>query len=324
MYDHTVAVWRQAKLSLRLHLRRSAPRAAVGPLLRRHPSITSRSGAVTALENKHLTPIDTLLAVMVKLRDPQTGCPWDLEQDFDSIAPHTIEEAYEVAEAISRRNMPDLCDELGDLLFQVVFYAQMASEAEAFNFDDVVAAIVDKMVRRHPHVFGEERIDDAQTQTLAWEQHKASERRAKGEAPESRLDSIGSGLPALSRALKLQRKASQVGLDWPNASAVLVKLDEESRELEAALDDGAPAGALADELGDLMFTCVNIARHLGVDCEGALRRANLKFERRFRVLEALAEGAGGQLCGKSPEELDALWRRSKAALAEANGEPREE
>ena len=268
--------------------------------------------------------IASLLAIMAKLRDPDGGCPWDLAQDFSTIAPYTIEEAYEVADAIDRGDLGDLKDELGDLLLQVVFHAQMASEQGAFEFGDVVAAICDKMTRRHPHVFGDEaRRDNADSQLQHWEALKRAEREAKGDADTSALAGISRGLPEWQRAVKLQHKAAKVGFDWPDPAPVLDKLHEEIEEVRAefaavaaAPDDADAHDRLEDELGDILFVCANLARHAKVDVGSALRRANLKFERRFRTMEALAAADGG-LAGQSLEAQDRYWDRAKAAEKEA-------
>ncbi|MDQ1302332.1 MAG: nucleoside triphosphate diphosphatase [Pseudomonadota bacterium] len=253
--------------------------------------------------------MDTLLGIMAALRDPEKGCPWDREQDFGSIAPYTIEEAYEVADAIDRDDLAELRDELGDLLFQVVFHAQMASELGAFNFGDVVQAISEKMLRRHPHVFGAEQILTAGDQHTAWENIKAGERAAGGDT--SAVAGIGQALPALSRASKLGKRAARVGFDWPEIDGVIAKMHEELDELLAARTTGAPA-AVEEEIGDLLFTAANLARHLHVDPEHALRAANRKFERRFRAVEALLKEAGSDWSMKSPEELDQFWQTIKA------------
>ncbi len=257
--------------------------------------------------------IETLLEVMARLRHPSKGCPWDREQNFHTIAPYTIEEAYEVADAISRNDTEGLLDELGDLLFQVVFHAQMASEAGAFTFDDVVAAIVDKMIRRHPHVFGDERVADSAAQSLSWEAHKARERqlRSAGNEAPSLLDHVPEGLPAIKRAQKLQKRAASGGFDWMSATEVLPKLEEEMAEIRQALSDGAPHEALTSELGDLMFSCVNLARHLRVDAEMALRRTNTEFERRFRYIERRLAEEGRSVAETSAEILDTLWEEAK-------------
>jgi ATP diphosphatase len=260
-------------------------------------------------------PIDRLLAIMARLRDSQNGCPWDLAQDFASIAPHTIEEAYEVADAIERGDHDHLKDELGDLLFQVVFYAQMSRERGGFDFDAVANAISDKMIKRHPHVFGAARIDGAAAQTVAWEAQKEAERRAAAEVagkPSSALDGVIAGLPALLRAVKLQKRAARVGFDWPEATQVLDKIAEEAGEIHHEMTIGSGPERLRDEVGDLLFAVVNLARHLEVDPEGALRGANLKFERRFRRVEALLSAAGREAKGASLEELETLWLQAKA------------
>lgn len=257
--------------------------------------------------------IDNLLAIMARLRDAENGCPWDVAQTFASIAPYTIEEAYEVADAIARGNMADLCDELGDLLLQVVFHARMAEEAGAFNFADVVAAICEKMTRRHPHVFGAARIEDAEAQTRAWEAQKAAERKARGEEDDSALAGIARGLPEWQRAQKLQKRAAGCGFDWPDYRPVLAKLREEADELEAefhARESGQPA-RLEEELGDLLFVAVNLARHAKVDPGNALRCANAKFEQRFRRMEARAGADGRDFAALSLPEQEALWQQVK-------------
>jgi MazG family protein len=250
---------------------------------------------------------------MAKLRDPDGGCPWDLEQDFSSIVPHTIEEAYEVAAAIADGDMSGLADELGDLLFQIVFYAQMADEDGAFDFASVVDGVTEKMLRRHPHVFGDADIATPAAQTRSWEALKAEERAAKaGGADISALAGVARALPALSRAVKLQKRAARVGFDWPDLRPVLDKLREELEELEAEVaGDGTPPERLADEVGDLLFVCANIARHAGVDAETALRGANDKFERRFRRIESLLVESGKRAEDSTLAELDALWDRAK-------------
>ena len=264
--------------------------------------------------------IGRLIDIMARLRDPASGCPWDLEQDFSTIAPYTIEEAYEVADAIDRGDLPALKDELGDLLLQVVFHAQMASEQGAFAFADVVAAISDKMVRRHPHVFGEASFADAQAQTANWEQIKRAERAAAGERDASALAGISRGLPEWQRAVKLQDRAARVGFDWPGPQPVIDKLHEEIDEVRfefaavASLPQDAAARArLQDELGDLLFVAANLARHAKVDVGAALRGANRKFERRFRAMEALAAADGVPLGELSLDAQDRYWNRAKAA-----------
>jgi ATP diphosphatase len=258
--------------------------------------------------------IAELLAIMAKLRDPNGGCPWDLQQDFSTIAPYTIEEAYEVADAIDRGDLPALKDELGDLLLQVVFHAQMAQEQGAFAFPDVVAAICDKMMRRHPHVFGDVDVADAETQTRHWEDIKKAERQAAGEQDTSALAGISRGLPEWQRAVKLQARAAKVGFDWPGPEPVIAKLHEEIEEVRAefALGDvTANHERLEDEIGDLLFVAANLARHAKVDAGAAMRRANLKFERRFRAMEALAKSDGVELSTLSLEQQDAYWDRVK-------------
>jgi nucleoside triphosphate diphosphatase len=255
--------------------------------------------------------LDRLLAIMARLRDPQSGCPWDREQNFATIAPYTIEEAYEVADAIARGDWAALKDELGDLLFQVVFHARMAEEAGLFAFDDVAAAIVDKMVRRHPHVFGAVQIASVAAQSEAWEEHKAAEREVRARqagTPESVLDGVALALPALLRAAKIQRRAARIGFDWPEAHAVFAKISEEIDELKTALDRGADRQDLEDETGDLLFAVANLARKLEIDPEAALRQATAKFERRFRRVEALAAERG---TGTDLTALEALWQEAK-------------
>jgi ATP diphosphatase len=259
-------------------------------------------------------PIQRLLQVMARLRDPHGGCPWDLEQDFASIAPFTIEEAYEVADAIARGDPEHLKYELGDLLLQVVYHAQMAKEARLFDFDDVAAAIADKMIRRHPHVFGSAAVDGAQAQSRAWEAVKAAERaRQAGAAQRDHgvLDDVPLALPALVRAAKLQRRAARVGFDWPEAAQVLDKMEEEIAELRTELKDKAHRDRLSDEIGDLLFAAVNLARHLEVEPETALRQANAKFERRFRAIEDALRARGRRLEDASLDEMEALWQQAK-------------
>jgi len=238
--------------------------------------------------------IDRLLSIMDRLRDPQGGCPWDLEQSFATIAPHTIEEAYEVVEAIESGDRASLKDELGDLLFQVVFYARLGKEEDCFDFESIAEAISEKMLRRHPHVFGDADIKDAASQTAAWEATKAAERAAKKNA--GTLDGVSTALPALTRALKLQNRAARVGFDWPEPAQVLDKIEEE-----------------IGEVGDLLFACVNLARKLKLDPETALRRGNAKFERRFRSIEA-ALAADGRIPEQSGlQEMEELWIKAKQA-----------
>jgi nucleoside triphosphate diphosphatase len=253
-------------------------------------------------------PIDRLLAIMARLRDPERGCPWDREQNFAKIAPYTIEEAYEVADAIERQDMTALKDELGDLLFQVVFHARMAEEDGFFAFDDVAEAIADKMERRHPHVFGDAEIASVAAQNEAWEAHKAAEREAKGAAA-SVVDGVAIALPALLRAAKISRRAARIGFDWPDAASVIDKIEEELDEIEDALDDHAPPAALEEEIGDLLFAAANLARKLDIEPETALRRATAKFERRFRRVETLAKARGVE---RDLDALEALWQEVKA------------
>ena len=265
--------------------------------------------------------VERLLEIMALLRDPARGCPWDVEQTFETIAPYTIEEAYEVADAIHRRDMDALKDELGDLLLQVVYHAQMAAEIRAFEFGDVVTAICDKMVRRHPHVFDDIKVENAAAQTVAWEQHKANERKARKQTSEaeaedtgreSALDGVILALPALARALKLQNRAARVGFDWPNADSALEKFAEEIDELTVEMSTGGDADRLRDEIGDLLFTCVNVSRKLGIDPEEALRHGNAKFERRFRKIEELLAADGDRRPQAATlDELEALWARAK-------------
>ena len=253
-----------------------------------------------------MAEIDRLLDIMARLRDPQTGCPWDVEQTFATIAPYTIEEAYEVADAIERDAMGELRDELGDLLFQVVFHARMAEEADKFSFNDVVEAICDKMERRHPHVFGDASVDSAEEQSRAWEEHKSAER----EHHESALDGVALALPSLMRAGKLQRRAARVGFDWPDISGPLAKCHEEIAEIEQALQQ-QDQDEVAAEIGDLLFSVVNLARFAGVDPEEALRGTNLRFTRRFKEVERLVEAKGKEMSSMSLEQLDALWDKAK-------------
>jgi len=263
--------------------------------------------------------VERLREIMRRLRDQETGCPWDIVQSFETIAPYTIEEAYEVADAIQRGAMNELEGELGDLLLQVVYHAQMAAEEGAFTFDDVVRSISDKMVRRHPHVFGDESRDKTpERQTRDWEEIKAAERRAIGEVRESALDGVATALPGLTRAVKLQNRAARVGFDWPHRSDVLEKLAEETKELADEIAAGDP-DAIEDEFGDLLFVIANLARHLKVDPEAALRRTNAKFERRFRAIEERLAQVGKSATDSTLEEMDALWneikREEKAARA---------
>ncbi|MES9875651.1 MAG: nucleoside triphosphate pyrophosphohydrolase [Candidatus Sedimenticola sp. PURPLELP] len=253
-----------------------------------------------------------LLEIMAALRDPEKGCPWDREQTFESISRHTIEEAYEVADTIAHGDMMELKDELGDLLFQVVFYAQMAKEQGDFDFHDVEQAICTKMLRRHPHVFGDVTIGSAEEQTEAWEQLKADERKEKaGEEKHSQMDGVARALPALIRAEKLQKRAAKVGFDWPDRAGVIAKVREELDELERELDGAVSPERVDEEMGDLLFSCVNLARHLGMDAEHSLRGASSKFEERFRSMEQLMDEDGTDSHNLSLEEMDAVWERVK-------------
>ncbi|HEY2071692.1 MAG TPA: nucleoside triphosphate pyrophosphohydrolase [Rhizomicrobium sp.] len=256
------------------------------------------------------TRIATLLDIMRRLRDPQTGCPWDIQQDFASIAPYTIEEAYEVAGAIEDQDWPALKDELGDLLLQVVYHARMAEERGLFGFGDVVDAISTKMVRRHPHVFGgADAIAGAEAQTVAWEDHKKKERARKNAT--GILDDVPRALPALLRALKLQKRAATVGFDWDSAKKVLEKLQEEAGEIVEAQESGAPHADIAEEVGDLLFVAVNLARHLKVEPEAALRATNAKFIKRFQFIERSLAAEGRSPVEASLDEMEVLWQRAK-------------
>jgi ATP diphosphatase len=252
-----------------------------------------------------------LLNLMARLRDPETGCPWDLAQTPITIAPYTIEEAYEVADAVERGDPHAIKDELGDLLFQTVFQAQLAQEAGLFDFGDIARAIHDKMIRRHPHVFKPQAVDTpivstASDQTLAWDQHKAKERAGKPV-----LDGVPLNLPALTRAEKLQKRAARVGFDWGSARPILAKVAEEAQELVDALDQGASKAKLTDELGDILFVVVNLARHLDIDPETALRGTNAKFERRFGFIENQLAALGRKPQDASLDEMEELWRQAK-------------
>ena len=259
-----------------------------------------------------MSDIARLLSIMRRLRDPDGGCPWDREQDFRSIAPYTIEEAYEVADAIDRGDLDGLREELGDLLLQVVFHARMAEEEGSFAFADVLRTFNDKMVGRHTHVFGEAAIQDAAAQTESWETIKAAERAARLAADPSVLADVPLALPALMRAEKLTKRAARVGFDWPDVEQVFDKLDEEVAETRAAIASG-DADAVEDEVGDMLFVLANLARKARVDPETALRRANAKFERRFRGVEALLAAAGRSLDAASLEDMEALWGEVKRA-----------
>ena len=267
-----------------------------------------------------VSPMAELLRIMARLRDPDGGCPWDVQQDFASVAPYTIEEAYEVADAIDRGDMHDLKDELGDLLLQVVFHARIAEEAGYFDFADVARAICAKMVHRHPHVFAGATVSGVDEQTLIWEEGKREERRAKGGVvDDSALAGIARGLPEWQRAVKLQKRAARVGFDWPDVTPVFAKLHEEIDEVRAEFAAGVGHEALEDELGDVLFVCANLSRHGQVDFGAALRRANAKFERRFRRMEALAAADGVALATLSLAGQDAYWNRVKVEEKSAAG-----
>ena len=267
-------------------------------------------------QNAPAAALLNLLTLMAQLRDPDTGCPWDVQQDFASIAPYTIEEAYEVADAIARGDIADLRDELGDLLLQVVFHARIAEEAGHFDFTAVAAAISDKLVRRHPHVFGDQGETSAATQSASWESLKAAERAANAAAkgrPESVLDGVPLPFPALLRAYKLQRRAARVGFDWPELAPVAAKVEEEWAELTAEIDNAGDQARLTEEVGDLLFAVVNLARHLEIDPEAALRAGNAKFERRFRAVEDGFREKGRQMAAASLEDMEVLWNAAKAS-----------
>ena len=260
--------------------------------------------------------IETLLKIMAQLRTPGSGCPWDLQQDFHSIAAYTLEEAYEVVDAIELGDQRALREELGDLLFQVVYHAQMAREAGWFDFSAVVTGICEKMTRRHPHVFAGDVIDTAEAQTVAWEKHKEREKGERGSA----LEGVPLALPALTRADKLQKKASRVGFDWPSIHGVSDKVEEELEELREEIRSNTDAEALMDEAGDLLFAVVNLVRHTGTDPEAALRQANHKFTRRFRMVEQLSNAAGKTVTETDLDTLDLYWDEAKA-LEAAGGSP---
>jgi MazG family protein len=258
-----------------------------------------------------MNTIDNLLDIMVRLRDPDDGCPWDREQTFASIAPYTIEEAYEVADAIARDDLADLKDELGDLLLQVVYHARIAQEMGAFDFAAVVAAICDKMTRRHPHVFGDEQVHSAAAQTLAWEVLKDAE--TTDESGASVLDGLPKALPALTRATKLGHRAARVGFDWRELAGPRAKVDEELRELDEAVA-GAGEDAIEAEMGDVLFALANVCRHLQLDPEACLRGANVRFEERFRRVEEKVGAAGGDWQAFDTEALEAFWQEAKSEL----------
>jgi XTP/dITP diphosphohydrolase/ATP diphosphatase len=264
--------------------------------------------AMASYEADKREPLAEAVAIMARLRGPD-GCPWDREQTFDTIKRHTLEETYEVFDAIERRSWPELKDELGDLLLQVLFYAQMAAEAGYFTIDDVAAGLNAKLIRRHPHIFGDVRAEDASTVLKNWEEIKREEKKAAGGGEQSLLADVPRSMPAMLEAGKLGSRAAKVGFDWPDAEGLFAKLDEETAELREEIK-ASDAAAIEDELGDLLFTAVNLARHLKVDPESALRSANAKFRRRFTAME---EAAGGQdkLRTLTPDELEDEWRRAK-------------
>lgn len=259
-------------------------------------------------------PIHALIEIMARLRDPDGGCQWDLQQTFDTVAPYTVEEAFEVAEAIAERDYPELREELGDLLLQVIFHSQMATEQGLFDFSDVVRTLNDKMIRRHPHVFGDQQGADIGAIKQTWERIKAEERQHKGRQHESALDGVPAGMPALQRAAKLQKKAARVGFDWPEPAPVLEQVRAEVDELAQAMTQAMDSGStdeIEDELGDVLFTVVNLSRHLKVDADLALRRASAKFSRRFRQMEAEAGENGQSLKDLQAEQLEELWKSAK-------------
>ncbi len=262
-------------------------------------------------DRKSAQSLARLLDVMRRLREPGRGCPWDLEQTFETIVPYTLEEAYEVADAIARADLRALRDELGDLLFQVVFHSRLAEEQGAFDFSDVAAGIAEKLTRRHPHVFADASYANAAEQTSAWEQFKAEERGATG--ARGTLDGVARALPALTRAHKLGKRAAGVNFDWSNTGGVRDKVREELAELDEAVQGGEGEARMSEELGDLLFVIANWARHLGLDAEAALRGANAKFERRFAHIEAAAARQGLALPGLSPEQWELLWQQAKRA-----------
>ena len=269
-----------------------------------------------AAPKRDLIGMQRLLAIMSRLRDRETGCPWDVEQTFATIAPYTIEEAYEVADAIDRGNLVDLKDELGDLMFQVVFHSQMASETGDFTFEDVIDAISDKMIRRHPHVFGDADERDAEEQTKAWEAQKAAERAAKGDIDTSVLADLPVALPALKRAGKLTKRVARVGFDWVRIDHLFDKLDEELAELKEAMASGDQQH-ISEEMGDLLFVLANLARKLSVEPEQALRDANAKFERRFRYIEQNIEKKASSLSEATLDQMEELWLEAKVKERQA-------
>jgi len=260
--------------------------------------------------------INKLIEIMQSLRNRESGCPWDIQQDFKSISAYTVEEAYEVADAIERNNMDDLKDELGDLLFQVVFHAQMANEIGAFDFGDVVAAINDKLVRRHPHVFADEQFESHEHLAERWEQHKQAERDSKNEKETTgALEGVAVSLPALRWSQKLQKRAARTGFDWPDISPVFAKLEEEIAELKAEIIHPDNEERVIDEFGDVLFVCVNLAMHLGINAEESLRYANRKFIGRFQVMEQLISDDNKSFEDLSLEQMEVYWQKSKQQLS---------
>ncbi len=257
-----------------------------------------------------------LIEIMERLRDPVAGCPWDREQSFASIARHTIEEAYEVADAIQRGAMDELRDELGDLLFQVVFYTQMAQEQLLFSFDDVVESICTKMIRRHPHVFADEKIDTSDQQSQAWERYKLEERNVKNNKEKviGQLDGVAQSLPALTRSIKLQKRAADVGFDWPDIQGPMDKIKEELDEVKEEIFVAGSKERLEAEIGDLLFSCVNLARHAKVDAESALRKANQSFETRYKAMEAALRSKGERMEDLGLDEMEELWQQAKVEV----------
>lgn len=263
-----------------------------------------------------MASIDKLLDVMSSLRDPETGCPWDRQQDFTSLIPFTIEETYEVADAIERQDFDDLKTELGDLLFQVVFYSQLAREQQLFDFSDVAEAISEKLIRRHPHVFADSQVKDAEDQSVQWEKFKQVERHKKASEKGEQagvLDNVSRTLPAMMRAEKLQRRAARVGFDWPDIQGVFDKVSEELEELKQELIASGSQQRISEEVGDLLFSCINLARHAGVDAELSLRHANQKFETRFRGVERVLANKGKEVADAALDELENAWQQVKQA-----------
>jgi nucleoside triphosphate diphosphatase len=281
------------------------------------PLMTRNGDTLKERAMSDLPNIRRLIKIMAQLRDPEKGCVWDKEQTFETIAPHTIEEAYEVADAIEKGDMAGLCDELGDLLLHVVYHSQMADEQKIFDFEDVAETICEKMIRRHPHVFGDVEMGTSTQLNQAWEAQKAAERNQKasknGDSPPSVLDGVTVGLPALTRAAKIQQRAARVGFDWDKAHQVLDKIREETGEVEHEIVVGASRDRIEDEIGDLLFACANLARKLDIGPETALRRANAKFERRFHKIEEMLSAEGRSPETATLDEMEAMWKLAKAA-----------